>query len=338
MPTKPEQRTAAIDFRMLGWFILATVPAVVSGIWMAGHNALGAPTDPATTVGWLAELSGDGLTGPLRAWLLGFAFFLPRLVLAAAVSYGWATLFAKTRQRALDPGWLYAAWLFTLLLPAATPLPMVAIGLSFGLVFGCHAFGGSGSYIVNPALLGAIFLHIAYPGELAGHWVPDTDLVTTWSVAATRGLGVLTDAGISLSDLVTGREVAAMGVPAAGLCLAGGLFLVLKRLAPWEIVAGSLLGLALAGSAFESVPWLWQPMFGSFAFVAAFVATDPTTSPSTRAGRWVLGLAFGALTIAIRMLNPEHPEGTLFALLLACLMAPLADHWAARAKNRGPEG
>ena len=78
-------------------------------------------------------------------------------------------------------------------------------------------------------------------------------------------------------------------------------------------------------------------MFGSFAFALAFVATDPTTTPVTRPGRWTFGIAFGALTIVIRMLNPEHPEGTLFALLLASLLTPLADHLAAPAKTARTE-
>jgi Na+-transporting NADH:ubiquinone oxidoreductase subunit B len=257
---------------------------------------------------------------------------------AAVVSLAWASIFAKARRQALDPGWFLAAWLFTALLPAAIPLPFVVIGLSFGLVFGCHVFGGTGRYIVNPALLGTVFLIFSYPEATNSGWVPGLAVPTTWSIAATEGIDALTASGTGWFDVVIGREIAAIGVPAAGACLAGALFLILSRLASWRIVIGSILGIVFVGIWFESLPWQWQPMLGTFAFALAFVVTDPTTMPVSRLGCWMLGLLFGGITIVIRMFNPEHPEGTLFALLLASLLTPLIDHWVASGKAINVEG
>jgi Na+-transporting NADH:ubiquinone oxidoreductase subunit B len=108
----------------------------------------------------------------------------------------------------------------------------------------------------------------------------------------------------------------------------GAIVLVLLRLASWRILAGGLLGMVAVAAAFDAPAWPWQLVLGNFAFALAFVATDPTTTPSSRMGCWVFGLTFGALTVVIRMLNPEHPEGTLFALLLAASVAPLVDQLA----------
>lgn len=329
--------TAVIDSRRLNWFILASVPAVILGLWSVGTHTLGASAGLEGEADWPLRLIRDLGADPsqpqfLHAVLLGACYFLPRLAAAALVSLAWAGMFARLRHRALDLGWFHAAWLFTLLLPAGLPLPLLVIGLSFGLVFGCHVFGGTGRYIVNPALLGVVFLTIAYPQSMDSHWVPGHVLPATWTVAATQGQAALAAAGTGWLDLVIGREVAAIGSPAAGACLAGALLLILMGLTSWRIPAGALAALLLAGVGFESVSWQWQPVLGTFAFALAFIATDPSTMPASRHGRWALGLVFGVLTIVIRMLNPEHPEGTLFALLLATLVTPLVDHWAARGR------
>jgi Na+-translocating ferredoxin:NAD+ oxidoreductase RnfD subunit len=57
----------------------------------------------------------------------------------------------------------------------------------------------------------------------------------------------------------------------------------------------------------------------------AFVAADPTIKPNTLSGEWAYGVFFGLLTVTMRMANPDHPESSVFALLLACLCVPLFD-------------
>jgi Na+-transporting NADH:ubiquinone oxidoreductase subunit B len=328
LPIDIEQRTSAINFKVLSWFILATLPALSLGLWSVGQHT------QEMSEGLSANAGGVTIFNSL---LLGASYFIPRLLIAALVSFGWAMLFARMRGRKVDPGWFYAAWLFVLLMPAAAPLPLIGIGLSFGLVFGNHIFGGTGRYIVNPALLGVVFLTFSYPGLMDEHWLPGIGVQSTWSVAAAQGTDALAATGIGWLDVAMGREVAALGVPAAGACLAGVIILILTGLASWRVVVGGLFGVMVVAAAFDSPAFYWQPVLGSFAFALAFVATDPTTTPLTRAGRWTFGIAFGTLTIVIRMLNPEHPEGTLFALLLAYLLVPLVDHLATPAKTARSE-
>jgi Na+-transporting NADH:ubiquinone oxidoreductase subunit B len=280
-PASLESRINAISFRMLGIFVLASVPVFLLGIRAHGQM-----------------LSGVGDVSNVQVLLTGTAHMAPRLGLALIVSLSWAFLFARLRDRPLDPGWLYSGWMFILLMPAAVPMPLLCLGLSFGLLFGCHVFGGTGRYFVNPVALGGVFLLISYPVAMNLDWLPGGEELTTWPPGAVL----------------------------AAACMAGALLLVLLRLASWQILAGGLIGMLATALLFDSMPWYWQPLLGNFAFVLAFLATDPTTTPETRAGRWALGLAFGAITVAIRMLNPEHPEGSLFGLLLASALAPLIDH------------
>jgi Na+-transporting NADH:ubiquinone oxidoreductase subunit B len=74
-----------------------------------------------------------------------------------------------------------------------------------------------------------------------------------------------------------------------------------------------------------SIPWYWHAILGGLAFGTVFIATDPVAGPMTDPGRWGFGLLVGALTILIRIGNPSHYEGVLFAILLASMFAPLID-------------
>jgi Na+-transporting NADH:ubiquinone oxidoreductase subunit B len=82
------------------------------------------------------------------------------------------------------------------------------------------------------------------------------------------------------------------------------------------------------------VPWYWHLVVGNFAFAVVFLATDPTTTPLTATGRWLHGILIGTLTVVLRVVDPSHPEGTLFAVLLAGLAVPLIDHLVVRVAVR----
>jgi len=321
-------------------FIVASLPAAALGAWSIGRQLLidqaAAATDAAgataVTIWPLRLLDALGLpsTGTAAGWLTGLGLLAPPLLVALAVSRGWAEIFARARGRPLDPSWAVAAWLFALLLPPGVPLPIAALGMSFGAVFGCHVFGGTGRYLVSPPLLGAVFIAIAYPDTLGGDSGPIAGTVTqTWQTIASTGID---GAGLAWTDALLGRQLGGFGTASAAACLLGAAFLLLRRRAAWQSPAGALLGLLTASLLPGALPALWQPVLGSFAFAAAFLLTDATTAARHSAARWAQALLFGSLTVVIRTLNPEHPEGTLFALLLATLCTPLLDHVTGRCR------
>ena len=233
----------------------------------------------------VVRLVGLGMNGV--SWLAVF-------VTALLVSYFWAAVFSKVRFRPPDAGWLPQALIFSMLLPAAIPFGFAALALSFGLVFGSHAFGGTGRYLVHPALLGAVFISFSYPALIdESAWIEGDPTAAIWFAVA---------------------------------CLLGALWLIATRHASAMLVAGGVAGIGIAGSLLGELSPLAQLTLGHFAFALAFIATDESTQPKTRAGRMVFGLLFGFLTIVLRTANPDRPEGTLAALLLASLMVPLIDY------------
>jgi Na+-transporting NADH:ubiquinone oxidoreductase subunit B len=319
---------------------LASIPAALVGSWELGRALLSvhaaAAPDAATAIeaavwqiGFLDSL-GLPSTSTILPGLLGLTLLAPALLVALIVSRGWAELFAHFRGRPLDPSWALAAWLFVLLLPAGVPAYFVALGMSFGAVIGCHIFGGSGRYLVNPSLLGVIFLVVAYPGLLAaGVWVPGTELLPTWESVVSAGMDAN---GQSWSRALLGQQIGATGAASAGACALGAAYLIVRRRAAWQSLVGAVAGLSLAGWWLATLPWYWHLVLGNFAFASAFILTDPTTAARRRAGCWAQAMSFGVLTVLIRTLNPDHPEGTLFALLLAALFTPLFDHLSSRCR------
>ena len=314
-------------------YFVASLPAALVGVWNLG-NRLDEESAGASGIWQLRLLDSLQLSsGATDHWLvsvaLGAGFLLPLLIAVAVTSRTWAELFARARGRSVDEGWFLSAWLYVLLLPATLPLHYAVLGFSFGAVFGSYVFGGTGRYVVNPALLGVAFISIAYP-DLVGpsRWLPGPETVSSWALVAGEGVEAAVSDGTSWVALFIGSETGALGTSSTLASLLGAAYLIARKLAPAGIVAGALAGLLVAGGLFGEIPALWHLALGSFAFALAFVATDPSTAPSSRAGCWAYGALFGVLVVVLRVADPTHPEATVSALLLASLCVPLIDHIA----------
>ncbi len=329
--------TSGVD-SLLNAFVLASLPALVVGTWAWGSTVAGTfvAGEEIGLVGWQAWLVGAIHGRGLPAIILGIGLFLPQLFVAIAVSLLVEVAFAIGRKRPVNAGWLTMAWLYALLLPPVSALYLVAIALVFGAVLGKHIFGGTGRYIVNPALLGVVFLQLGFPDAYASSGVAGL-IVSTWDAAVAGGAAALDELG--WWNVFMGREIGAIGAASAAACLLGTIYLWFRGAASLRIAAGGLAGVGLAVisiSAFADAdtvlgfPIQWHLALGSLGFVLAFIAMDPTTMPATRAGRWIFGGLIGALTVLIRELNPEHLEGALTATLLASLCIPLIDHLTVR--------
>ena len=122
-------------------------------------------------------------------------FFGLRVLAMVLVSYGAGgaveVLFAIIRKDEINEGFLVTGLLFPLVLPPSTPLWMVAAGVVFGVLVGKELFGGTGRNLFNPALVGRVFLALAYPRAMSSSWVsPGSGLfghATGFSVDAVSG-------------------------------------------------------------------------------------------------------------------------------------------------------
>ena len=161
-----------------------------------------------------------------------------------------------------------------------------------------EVFGGTGMNFVNPALAARAFLFFAYPASMSGDkvWtaVPPGAAVDGYSgatlLAQMRQMSTPFDgAGLSWWNAFIGLEPGSMGETSALACLIGALIIAFTGVGSWRTmvaVALGTVGMSLLFNAVGSatnpwfaVPFWWHMVLGGWAFAAAFMATDPVTSP-----------------------------------------------------------
>lgn len=272
-------------------------------------------------------------------------FFGARILLMFAISYivGGAieVTFAIFRKKEIHEGFLVTGLIFPLVLPPTTPLWVVAVGIGFGTLFGKEAFGGTGRNIFNPALVGRLFITIAFPKIMTGAWLmPFTDTVTN----ATPLISYKIYGKIApYSDLLFGRCAGSIGEIFRIGIIAGGLFLIFSKVSNWRIpisYLGSVYIFAFLGNKFISlnvVPPMFQLLAGGLLFGAMFMATDPVTSPFTKTGKYIFGILCGLLTVLIRSFS-GYVEGVMFSIVIMNALSPLIDHIVVSFKYRSMDG
>lgn len=124
----------------------------------------------------------------LPAVLASLYFYGFRVIAIIMVSYMAGGVvevaFAMIRKHDIHEGFLVTGLIFPLVLPPTTPLWVVAVGVMFGTMFGKEMFGGTGRNIFNPALVGRLFITIAFPAIMTTNWQapfhysPDNDATT----------------------------------------------------------------------------------------------------------------------------------------------------------------
>ena len=272
------------------------------------------------------------------AAIVFFGWYVLAMIIASYVCGGVVEVaFAVIRKKDIEEGFLVTGLIFPLVLPPTTPLWVVGVGVAFGVFFGKEVFGGTGRNIFNPALVGRLFVTIAFPEMLSASWrAPFADAITSATPLNLYRAGQpLPPVGDLLLGLAPGSigEVFRIGV------IAGGLLLLATRVAnrrvPFAylatVAAFSAVGNALAPGKFA--PPQIQLLTGGLLFGAFFMATDPVTSPTTVAGKLIAGVLLGVVTVLIRGLG-GYSEGVMFSIILMNTFAPLIDHLVLSLKYR----
>jgi len=338
--------------RLMTYVVIATFPVILMMLWNTGHQANSAMAELGMTAldGWRGTVLGYIGVGfdpnSIAASMLhGLLYFLPIYLTTLIAGGTFEVLFAAVRNHEVNEGFLVTSMLYTLILPASTPLWQVALGIIFGVVLGKEVFGGTGKNFLNPALTGRAFLYFAYPASMSGDgvWtaIDGYSGATPLSLGAQGGLEAITDAGFTWTQTFLGSMQGSMGEVSTLACLFGAAFLLYTRVASYRIIFGVFLGMVVTSLLFNligsdsnpmfALPWYWHLTLGGFAFGMIFMATDPVSAAMTNKGRWIYGALIGFMTVIIRVINPAFPEGIMLAILFANLFAPLIDYFVVQA-------
>lgn len=206
-------------------------------------------------------------------------------------------------------------------LSSELPIWMAAIGSAVAIIVVKQMFGGIGCNFANPAIAARIVLLVSFPAAMTRYVEPIEHIVSTATpLAALSGDMDVLNAPITLKNLFFGMHSGCIGETSAFLLIAGGVYLVIRRVIS-PIIPVSFIGtvtlLSLIGGDKLSVA-----VFGGGLMLGAiFMATDYTTSPTTKWGKLIFGIGCGLLTFVIRKFA-ALPEGISYSILLMNILVP----------------
>lgn len=204
-------------------------------------------------------------------------------------------------------------------LPPTLPLWMAVAGSVVAVGIAKMCFGGLGTNIFNPALVGRVFLLISFPAAMTSWLLPDGTVGAT-ILGEIKG-GMVNPSELSTGTMFFGEMGGSAGEIGSAALILGGLYLLAAKVIRWEIPV-AILGAVAAFDLCLGFPPLVDIFSGGLLLGAFFMATDYTTSPMTSRGMLVYGLAIGVLTVCIRRWG-AYPEGMSFAILIMNGFTPL---------------
>lgn len=300
--------------------------------------ALSTPLPPRRSVrATMLEVLAALVPGIVLEALLFGPGVLANILLCAACC--WLTEAGCLRLRAqplrpylLDASAPLTGVLLALALPPQSPWWLPVTGGFIAIALGKQVYGGLGHNAFNPAMVGYAALLVSFPLPMTAWAGPDA----VSSATALDHLHTELLRGRTLSEIRADAAISVLGAAgwewvALGF-LAGGLWLLRRRIVRWQIPLGVLAGLTLPALAFWAMdPDRYaSPLFhlfsGASLLGAFFIATDPVSAATSPRGRLWYGAGIGLIAWIIRSWG-DYPDGFAFAVLLMNLAAPTLDRY-----------
>lgn len=268
------------------------------------------------------EIMLDVIISLLPATIFGIIIFGYRAAIVLAVSVVSCVLFEFLGNKAFgrevsigDLSAVVTGILLGLNLPSGIPIYMVVIGGAVATFVVKQMFGGLGCNFVNPAIAARIVLLISFPTAMTTFLEPFTSSVSS-------ATPLVSEIPFTVKELFFGVHAGTIGETSAPLLLAGGIYLVLRRVINPVIPLSFIGTVALLSFLFGTNP-LTAILSGGVILGAVFMATDYVTSPTNNIGKLIFGIGCGVMTVIIR--SGSAAEGVSFAILFMNLLVPHID-------------
>lgn len=244
-------------------------------------------------------------------------------------------LIARTPQTAGDLSAVVTGVLLAFTLPAAVPLWMPAVGGAFAIIVIKKPFGGIGKNIFNSVAASRVLLSLFDGAEK--YTVPFTELPLWKNVPAdtefhAEAIYSLKDGVIpqlSMTDMLFGNCVGGIGTVSALLILAGGIYLMARKVITIHIplsllTAAGLFAFIFPRNSFKEDYMIYHLLSGGIVLCAVFIATDYSTSPMTSSGKVIFGVGCGIITMLLRYTGIE---GVYVAIVIMNLFSRIIEEY-----------
>ena len=289
---------------------------------------------------------------------------LIQIIIAATTAIACEALVLKLRKRPIgfylkDYSALLTAVLLALSLPPYAPYWVTIIASGFAIIVAKHLYGGLGQNPFNPAMIGFALVLVSFPVPMTTSWSAPSELLANGislndafnAIFSSREaidaftmatpldeykhqVAIATADEILSNPLFKGAEqtqiLLAWEWVSFGF-LAGGLFLMWKKIFTWHIPVSLLVALLLCSSILgwdsdSYVPLTIHMLGGATILGAFFIATDPVSASTTPLGKIIYGAGIGILIYVIRTWG-AYPDAVAFAVLLMNFAAPFIDQY-----------
>ncbi|PIE44210.1 MAG: electron transport complex subunit RsxD [Gammaproteobacteria bacterium] len=246
--------------------------------------------------------------------------------------------------------------LLGLALPPFAPWWTTSLATAFAIIFAKQIYGGLGYNPFNPAMVGYALVLVSFPVTMTTTWASPSgllnspDLVSTLSLIfspfSAESIDAFTmatpldtykheiidkTAEVVFQNPVFGNSIAAGWQWINLAFLAGGIYLIGRKVITWHAPIGMLAGICIPSL---TIGWDWDTttpislhlLAGSTMLGAFFIITDPVTGPASHRGKLIYGLCAGVLVYTIRVYG-NYPDAVAFSVLLMNFTAPFIDYY-----------
>ena len=241
----------------------------------------------------------------------------------ACVTFEWLWCRLRKQESTIDDlSAVVTGLLLAFNVPSTMPLYMLVIGAFVSIVITKELFGGIGFNFANPAIVGRIFLAIAFPVAMTTFVAPQVALSPVDVVSTATPLSPSAEP-LPLLDLFLGAHMGVLGETSALAILIGFVYLLVTRTITWHMPV-VYVGLVFVFSLLMGLDPVAQIFSGGLLLGAVFMLTDYATSPSTLRGKIVYA-AGAALIVSLIRFWGNLNEGVAFSILFMNLLVPHID-------------
>lgn len=297
----------------------------------------------------ISEIMLDVIIALAPAAVMGAFYFGPKAITIMVLSVASCVLFellyqmyTKKEVTISDFSAVVTGLLLAFNLPASAPFWLPIVGGFFAIVLVKQLFGGLGQNFMNPALCARAFLLAAYPTQMTDWSVQPNSALVDGIASATpldlvkhgfinpyNVLERFNPRTIDILKAIIGKIGGSIGETCALALIAGGLYLIARKVISWRIPViyigtSFFLFWVFGRHGFFTGNPQYEIFIGGLMLGAFFMATDYSSSPIAPKGQVIFALGCAILTVLIRVYG-SYPEGVSFAILLMNVATPLID-------------